>query len=330
MQSTSLPASFTVLWAANAGVSYTHAVPVPSQIGITNGAASFTDGFPPLCFSALNAGGVPPFGIDFNGILNAVTASIQVSQAGYVASYNSGFSGSIGGYPKNAILSMTGTVGGLWMSTVENNSSNPDTGGANWVAISNIHGSQLYSTSGGTGTWNLSFTVPTGVTSIVVEVIGGGSGGQGGTNASTGGYGGGGGGYARKRIAVTPGLVVSGTVGGGGVGGATGNNNGGPGVTSSFGAFVSATGGLATTVGNPGLGGVGVNGDVNYTGGAGGSNDLLISGMGGGAGGVGNTSASGTGPAQAGTTPGGGGGGGGATGTNAGGAGGQGQVFISW
>ena len=35
-------------------------IPVPSQIGITPGAASFTDGFPPLTATPIGSGGIPP------------------------------------------------------------------------------------------------------------------------------------------------------------------------------------------------------------------------------------------------------------------------------
>ena len=47
-----------VLPFANAGAKNT--IPTASQIGIVAGAASLTDGFPPLTRTPLAAGGVPP------------------------------------------------------------------------------------------------------------------------------------------------------------------------------------------------------------------------------------------------------------------------------
>lgn len=107
------------------------AIPVASQIGITAGAASYTDGFPPLTFLAPASGGVPPSGQDFNGVLNAITAVQQWQSAGGLFAYDSAFSTAVSGYPKNAVLQkLDGT--GTWRSLVDSNTANPDTGGANW------------------------------------------------------------------------------------------------------------------------------------------------------------------------------------------------------
>jgi hypothetical protein len=134
MQQSNAPALVVEPWAAGAGASYIHTVPVPSQIGITNGAASWTDGFPPLTFQPVNTGGVPPDGRDVNGVLNALSLINQWQQAGGLPTYSSTFSTAIGGYPNGAILqSADGT--GFWRSTVDNNTANPDTGGANWLPV---------------------------------------------------------------------------------------------------------------------------------------------------------------------------------------------------
>lgn len=134
----------------------------------------------------------------------------------------------------------------------------------------------------GKGNWQIftqsgSFTVPDGVTSVRARVFGAGGGGS----QSAGGSGGG---FAIKTIiaGLTPGRVVTVTIGASG----TYNTAGG---TSSFGAFVSATGGTA----GGGAAGAGSGGDLNYTGGVG------LSGRGGGGaanifGNGGNGGASGT------------------------------------
>jgi len=140
MQSSNIPSKIPLPFAYAAGSSYKNTIPVASQIGITNGKASLTDGFPPLTFTALSAGGIPPFGADFNGILNEVTAIQQWQNAGGFFPYDSVFSTAIGGYPKGAIL-QAAAFGGLWVSTAENNTTNPDTGGAGWVSLA-FEGSQ--------------------------------------------------------------------------------------------------------------------------------------------------------------------------------------------
>lgn len=134
MQASQIPAKFLLAWAENAGASYINSIPQTSQIGVNAGRASLNDGFPPLNFLPVGSGGVPPFGGDFNGILNQVTAWSQWQNAGAQVAYDSAFSTAIGGYPKGAILAST-TAGLLWLNTVDNNTTNPDSGGTGWVAI---------------------------------------------------------------------------------------------------------------------------------------------------------------------------------------------------
>ncbi|WP_152973114.1 hypothetical protein [Pseudomonas asplenii] len=81
------------------------------------------------------SGGIPPAGQDFNGILNAITNAIRWGNAGGQYPYDATFSSAIGGYPKGALLARSG-FDGYWVSQVENNTTNPDTGGAGWAALS--------------------------------------------------------------------------------------------------------------------------------------------------------------------------------------------------
>jgi hypothetical protein len=118
---------------ANGDSSKTNPVPVPSQISITPGAASFTDGFPPLCATPVSSGGIPPSKADMDGILFMLSAVDRWSSAGAGFPWSSGFSAAISGYPKGSrVLNATGT--GYWLSATDNNTTNPDTGGAGWVA----------------------------------------------------------------------------------------------------------------------------------------------------------------------------------------------------
>lgn len=142
MQDSDIPTKISVPFAKNAGGSYTRIVPVASQIGINAGWASFNDGFVPLNFTAIGAGGIPPFGQDMNGILNAITKWTNWYNAGAPVFWDSAFSTAVGGYPKGAVVSST-TFGQFWMSTTENNVTNPNAGGAGWVQVGQP---QYYST----------------------------------------------------------------------------------------------------------------------------------------------------------------------------------------
>lgn len=134
MQQSNLPAQkFSIPWANGAGGGFIRTIPTASQIGITNGAASLTDGFPPLNFVPIGSGGVPPFGQDFNGIFQEITAWNRWQQAGGVVPYDATFQGLIGGYPKGALIASGTTANLLWMSTTDNNVTDPDTGGSGWI-----------------------------------------------------------------------------------------------------------------------------------------------------------------------------------------------------
>lgn len=128
-----VPTKMPTPWGSSAGASFiTSPIPVPSQIGITNCAASFTDGFPPLTFQPASAGGCAPFGKDFNGIFFMLSSWTRWINAGGPLFYDSSFQSSVSGYPKQSVLANLNTAGCYWVSTVDGNASNPDLGGANW------------------------------------------------------------------------------------------------------------------------------------------------------------------------------------------------------
>ncbi len=183
------------------------------------------------------------------------------------------------------------------------------------------------------------FVVPAGVSQVEVEVWGAGAGSFASTSSLASG-GGSGGGYARKRLTgLGPGQQIAVTVGAGGAAGGVGGPMPTAGGASSFGSWVSASGGalnyLATVV-SPQNGatppGIGIGGDVNLSGSAGQAGMANQGGLGG-AGAMGGTQNSGT-TGVAGLFPGGGaaGAGTGATGATAyaGAAGAGGQVVVRW
>lgn len=106
--------------------------PIPSQIPITPGAASYTDGFPPLCAVDPVDGGMPPTKADMNGALFALSSIDLWKSAGGMFLYNSAYQTAIGGYPKGALV-LQASGGGLWMSTADSNMTDPDTGGGGWA-----------------------------------------------------------------------------------------------------------------------------------------------------------------------------------------------------
>lgn len=240
MQASNIPAKFQIPFANAAGAGYIRTVPVPSQIGITNGAASFTDGFPPNCFIPPAAGGSWPFGQDFNGLQNVITAWLQWEQAGGAITYDSTFQSEIGGYPNGAIVQSAVTSGLLWRSTADNNTTNPDTGGAGWVAASGgrLIGVQIFTAS---NTYN-----PTaGTRAARVQLVGGGAAGAGAGATGSGqvsiGSGGNSGSYAESYIIGPTTQTVTVGAGGTGVAGAAG----GAGGATSFGTLITAPGGNA-------------------------------------------------------------------------------------
>ena len=135
MQSTNIPSKIPLPFANSASSTYVNVIPTASQIGITNGRASLTDGFPPLTFTPISSGGVPPFGADMNGILKEITAIQQWQEAGGFFPYDSSFSTTIGGYPKGALI-LSSSFNGFWISAAENNTTDPDAGGAGWTSLS--------------------------------------------------------------------------------------------------------------------------------------------------------------------------------------------------
>lgn len=146
------------------------------------------------------------------------------------------------------------------------------TPGVAWVARAlGLKSMQVFTAS---GTW----TRPTGIRKVLVEVVGGGGGG-GSTQATADqfGAGGGGGGFAMKLLDVSAIATSTITIGALGAGGAAGSNNGVAGGNSSWADGTNtltgnggAGGAFAAGGALGGAGGTGTGGDVNIAGGVGG------------------------------------------------------------
>lgn len=325
MQATDIPDWTPKKFAESATGSYVRAVP---QTTVDPAAASFDLGFPPQTFTDEGAGGTPPDGRDFNGILKYLSAWAQWVGLGGPVAYNPAVAAA-GGYPKGARVLSATRFARIWISTVDNNVTNPDAGGAGWV--SDVSTTYSDFTIAGSGT----VTVPAWASHAEVHLVGAGGGGAGAGSGFSGG-GGGAGGYSFGVINVTPGGSIAYSVGAGGNGGPANGSGSGGGITT-FGAFTSfggfggngsptnTGGGFGGTSNNPGLrgftgsdGGDGNNGNVNVQGGNGAAGPF------GGAGRTGQPSGEG------GRSAGSGGGGGWGNSSGTGGKGADGAILIRW
>lgn len=312
MQDSDLPIKFSIPWGFAAGGALIRPIPTASQIGITPGAASLTDGFPPLNALIIAAGGIPPNIADHNGILSQITLWLRWAQAGGPMVYDATFQAAIGGYPAGAKIGSATTVGRTWLSTVDNNVTNPDASGAGWVAFP-VRGRSDFN---GSTAW----TVPVGTNFAAFEVWGSSSG-SGGSASATAAGGAGGAGYSTKAISVKAGDVYTFASGAAGTAGTTGANGGSGGVTTLTGTGVSisiATSGFGGGSSGGGGGGpgalAGTGGDINLPGGNGGNGvingTLYLGGPGGTSPFGGSVTGNTVGTAWSGNTPGGGGSGG--------------------
>lgn len=148
MKASDIPTKFVLPFASSAGAGFIRTVPLASQIGIQAGAASLVDGFPPVCFLPVGAGGTPPFGQDMNGILNQVSAWSRWQGASGPVAYDATFSAAIAGYPKGTVVASATTFASFWLSTADDNTSNPDSGGAGWIAFPSAGNARVVTASG--------------------------------------------------------------------------------------------------------------------------------------------------------------------------------------
>jgi hypothetical protein len=109
---------------------------IPGTTGVS-GNASFLEGFTSVNDTPVASGGIPPRIGDFNGLFNIATAWDQWQQVGGAVFWDSGFSAEIGGYPSGALL-RTSTPNLFYLSTADNNITNPTTGGAGWLTLKMI------------------------------------------------------------------------------------------------------------------------------------------------------------------------------------------------
>lgn len=145
MNLSDIPAWFVRRFAADATGTYVRPIPDTSA---DPAAASLSLGFPPNTFADVGAGGTPPDGRDFNGILNQLSAWSQWAGVGGAVPWSNTISAAAGGYPLGAIVLSNSTTGRLYQSQVNANVTNPDTGGAGWAILVNKAASPADMTAG--------------------------------------------------------------------------------------------------------------------------------------------------------------------------------------
>ena len=151
MKASDLPAKITLPFASGAPTANRATIPQASQISTNPGVASFTDGFPPVTMEPVASGGIPPRGQDFNGLLYEMTGWERWTAAAGPNHYDSAFSSAVGGYPQGAVLQSASNPQVSFTSLVDDNTSNPDTGGAGWaVSSAALYAVGTYSVAVGT------------------------------------------------------------------------------------------------------------------------------------------------------------------------------------
>lgn len=136
-----IPTKFSVPFANAPDAGTSRVVPLTT---VTAGAASLTKGFTSTNMIPIASGGIPPFGQDFNGLLNQDTAWARWQAAGGPVVYDGTFQTAIGGYPSGATLQSAVTLGKVWISTADNNLTNPDAAGAGWRVFFDVTTINVY------------------------------------------------------------------------------------------------------------------------------------------------------------------------------------------
>ena len=110
--------------------------PIPIVANPTPGGISIPEGFPALTRTPIAAGGVPPSGLDMNGILQLLSLHTFWTNGGGKYRFNAALAAAIGGYPVGVVLQ---DDSGLieYLNVTANNSTNfnssPSSIGTNWI-----------------------------------------------------------------------------------------------------------------------------------------------------------------------------------------------------
>lgn len=144
--------------------------PIPATANNTTGKAGFDKGFPERTMLPKASGGIPPSGMDFNGILYDITSAIRYMQAGGKPTYDAAFAAAIGGYPSGAVL--LGDDGtSVFQNAVAGNETDPNSGGAGWTRP-DLQVMELYRRSYAEAGYNVVGTFQAGFTYVNANDVG--------------------------------------------------------------------------------------------------------------------------------------------------------------
>lgn len=103
---------------ANSGIK--DDIPKVKSTSMSDEKASWETGFPEATMLPVYAGGLPPDGKDFNGVLNQISENLVFQSKGGRYKFDPDFALSIGGYPKGATL-QTNDESAEYQSLIDNN-----------------------------------------------------------------------------------------------------------------------------------------------------------------------------------------------------------------
>lgn len=130
-----------------------NAIQLTQQAGQDPEDATYQDGFPPVTMLNEDAGGLPPKGLDFNGIFYELSSPIAHYCRGDRIQYDANYAAAIGGYAKGWVVA-SNDYQKDYISLVDNNLADPNGTNTTWAVYAG-QGSVPAATSTTTGTVKL-------------------------------------------------------------------------------------------------------------------------------------------------------------------------------
>jgi hypothetical protein len=137
------PDKISTAWAADAATTYINDIPVSDPVDPQR--SSWESGFRPITMTPEASGGLPPYGQDFNGVLNALSSHTLFTNTGGQYRFDGVLATIIGGYDEGTVL-QSNDGKASYRSAVNNNLTNfntiPSSIGTLWMpwAGSSIQG----------------------------------------------------------------------------------------------------------------------------------------------------------------------------------------------
>lgn len=130
-----------------------NAIQLTQQAGQDPEDATYQEGFPPVTMLNEDAGGLPPKGLDFNGIFYELSSPIAHYCRGDRIQFDAAYAAAIGGYAKGWIVA-SNDYQKDYISLVDNNLADPNGTNTTWAVYAG-QGSVPTATSTTTGTVKL-------------------------------------------------------------------------------------------------------------------------------------------------------------------------------